>query len=621
MSATHLHSPATSDRHKNAAEANQVAAFAFDAFLDDKNVVPNSSMPATSPMPPIKLSDIPCDDQDDLASNDENEYPVHNLSAAPLSHTKSLHSPVPRYAQPTASSLRRVEETRQKFCDQQEKAATSTPAALRRTSSHYIARSSLAAFDDDAPLPRYMQPTSSSSRRVAETRRALAETQVGAARSSFGRGALSRRPSVSPLAADDGEVPRYAMPTASSLRRVAETQRARGHAHGSGGGHVRGGAMNAMRASRSPLLARSPVFRSRGAQRWASGGAHGDEQEDAPVCRDFVPNPRPAYLDGGIDLPDIKLTVKAADALALRGEGGCRNGYGYGRRANAPHPPTHQRPPPGCTVPRPFALHSVEQHEMSQARLEARSKLEAEEDRQRRQFRATQLNDAILRGATFKVVPGEPQYTDPVDLLPHAQERSERTLAFEARQRERVEQMERVREMNAQLRKEQDEEDIRKEYEATRFRANKVPDSHYRPHRLGRAASSSSFGLRSGSSSREGSVSRAGGEQSAVGGAVFHETSTTRGSGKLRRAVSSYVRHSDSSAAFDDRQEMSTPRSEEKGNVSADAASEHGAPEGQRNSATKSSSSAGSSGSRFGLSLQGLRKSFSPLLGSTSPES
>lgn len=133
------------------------------------------------------------------------------------------------------------------------------------------------------------------------------------------------------------------------------------------------------------------------------------------------------------------------------------------------------------TVPRPFSLMGVDQHEIVVERREAESGKYAEEEKRRRTFRPVILREDILEGPTFVPSRSPVPLTTPVDLLPMAQERKERTTAYLARQRERMEEMERLQKKAREEKEQKESEQLQKLWQVKRFKPRPVPRSHYMP--------------------------------------------------------------------------------------------------------------------------------------------
>ncbi|KAI0563924.1 hypothetical protein FGB62_32g140 [Gracilaria domingensis] len=183
--------------------------------------------------------------------------------------------------------------------------------------------------------------------------------------------------------------------------------------------------------------------------------------------KSFKPNPTPRYLHK--PRPTVRSTAKSE---AVR--------QGPVQPAPVPPPTPFFECKPVPTISKPFNLGSVELHEIRVKQIQARRKLEEEEDQRRRLVRPVKLHREILEGPTFVPNLDNKVLTVPVDPLPWA-ERRERTLAFEAAQRVRIEEMYVMKEQAQKMRELAEEEKLREEYERNKFRARPVPRSHYKP--------------------------------------------------------------------------------------------------------------------------------------------
>lgn len=131
------------------------------------------------------------------------------------------------------------------------------------------------------------------------------------------------------------------------------------------------------------------------------------------------------------------------------------------------------------TTPRPFLLMGVDQHETFVERREAEKEKLVEEEKRKRTFRPVILKDEILEGPTFVPSRSAVPLTMPVDLLPMARERKERTEAFLRRQKERMKEMERLQKLAKEGREQLELERLQKMWQEKRFKPRLVPKSHY----------------------------------------------------------------------------------------------------------------------------------------------
>eukprot|EP00178_Gracilaria_changii_P012604 TRINITY_DN3567_c0_g1_i1.p1 TRINITY_DN3567_c0_g1~~TRINITY_DN3567_c0_g1_i1.p1 ORF type:complete len:647 (-),score=100.18 TRINITY_DN3567_c0_g1_i1:187-2127(-) len=182
----------------------------------------------------------------------------------------------------------------------------------------------------------------------------------------------------------------------------------------------------------------------------------------------FKPNPPPRYLYN--HRPLVRPTAKSEAVL-----------LGRVRAPPAPSPPSFAQREPVPTVSKPFNLGSVDLHDIRVQQIQARRKTEEEEDRRRRNVHPVKLHREILDGPTFVPNLDNKVQTVPVDPVPWAAERRERTLAFEAAQRVRIAEMDAMKEQAQKMRELAEEERLREEYERKRFRPRPVPRSHYEP--------------------------------------------------------------------------------------------------------------------------------------------
>lgn len=188
-----------------------------------------------------------------------------------------------------------------------------------------------------------------------------------------------------------------------------------------------------------------------------------------PVRKGFVPTPTPTYLTGG-KLPEVKQTAKSM-AFATR--------HLPSEKPPAPKPKVFTRPE--RTVPQPFELQGLSRHEEHMYEKELRQLEEQEEDCRRRRFRPVSLQKEILEGPTFVPSRSQMPLTQAVDLLPNAEERRERTLAFEAAQKERMATMEEMARIKRMQIEHDEEERLKREFEVKRFKPRSIPASHYKP--------------------------------------------------------------------------------------------------------------------------------------------
>lgn len=379
------------------------------------------------------------------------------------------------------------------------------------------------ATDTSAVSPTQARPAAAHD--AEETTKAKAEltcptTDPTAQPSASGPPVVTTMPPPRAARASMPPIPRYAMPTTASVRREEATLRtltgvvkrdvqakqpsARRQPTKPRSPNFRSRHRRASVASRtvsmpnvrhavrsskrlSVTTPKSPVFRSKGPVRRPVS-----ENESPNRC--FVPNPLPDFLKRGDVLPDIKLNAKTMAAMARR------NNPDAGRRQEVRPQPLRVNMQP--TVPEPFELRGVEKHEVYQQTAEQRRAQELEEERVRRQFEATALDEKILDGPTF--VPelrGEP-LTHPVDLLPHSKQRSERTLAFEQAQRDRLEEQARLAALEAKRREEEADIQFKQEQEERKFKPKPIPKSHYVPDMIPRAPSVRTASVQNSQSSR-----------------------------------------------------------------------------------------------------------------------
>lgn len=318
-------------------------------------------------------------------------------------------------------------------------------------------------------LPRYAQPTLASMRREAATLRALSEN---AARVNRFPPKWTREPT---------------RPKSPNLRLAA---RMKMHPGGraslppnalNGSGNTDDQQLRALvRRKTGPTVPKSPIFRSKGPSRRYS------VESGSP--RPFVPTPLPSFLREQNNLPSIKLNIKTRAAMEARINP-------QARRSAVPPPSTTVRISIEPTVPKPFELGSLEQHEHYRQNLKAREALLEDEARRKRNFVANKVNPAILNGPTFVPARSSVPLTKPVDLLPFASERSQRTLEYERRQKERIAEKERDEEIARRMREEEEELKIKLEMMKYAFKPNPVPKSHYVPHTISSRSSSERSGI------------------------------------------------------------------------------------------------------------------------------
>lgn len=190
----------------------------------------------------------------------------------------------------------------------------------------------------------------------------------------------------------------------------------------------------------------------------------------------FVPNPTPIFLNTDKH-PEVKTTLKTMQHLESRLHPERFEKHEKKRIG------THKKLAP--TIPKPFDLGSVIKHDEHVDRIHHRHALDDEEDRRRREFEPVHLEEAILHGPTFVPSRTPVSLTEAVALLPFAQERSERTLAFEARQKERMERKEEHRLIAKKMREEREVLKFREQLRENGFKARPVPLSHYHPKLFG----------------------------------------------------------------------------------------------------------------------------------------
>lgn len=311
-------------------------------------------------------------------------------------------------------------------------------------------------------VPRYATPTMASLRREAATLKALNENARDSSRLSRNWLRSPTRPRSPNLRlaarAKARDMARTSLPTMTISMSNDASNRAR----------ISDRDPSSTRQRLSLTVPKSPVFRSKG----PSSRPYVSENE-AP--RPFVPTPLPAFLVRRDTLPHIKLNLKTRAAMDARSN--------PRPRQSAPALPT-PRINLEPTIPKPFELASLTKHEHYVQSIEAREAALEDAARRRRSFVARQVNPAIFTGPTFIPSRSSVPLTKPVDLLPFASERSERTREFERRQRERIAQKERDDEMNRQLREEEEMLKVKLEMVKNQFKARPVPRSHYAPHQI-----------------------------------------------------------------------------------------------------------------------------------------
>lgn len=187
----------------------------------------------------------------------------------------------------------------------------------------------------------------------------------------------------------------------------------------------------------------------------------------------FTPTPLPDFGHA----PPVKQTRASIARLQ-------RNGSGLQQKMLA-RPPKHRQPaakPLGRTVPHPFPLQGVNKHEEVMESLQRRQQLDEAEARRSRMFEPVPLREEILEGPTFIPSRSDPNLlTDPVCLLPDAEQRSMRTLAYLAAQRERMEELEMRKMQAAREREDRELEDAERVWQQRRFKPRPIPKSHYKP--------------------------------------------------------------------------------------------------------------------------------------------
>lgn len=206
---------------------------------------------------------------------------------------------------------------------------------------------------------------------------------------------------------------------------------------------------------------------------------------DEPKNKSFVARPMPKFR-----AVEVKQTQKSQAHAKVNKEGGAVKIVRNNAKVDA-----STRREMRMTIATPFELQSLQQHELQVARMQLEKQRLEEEEERRRVFRPVELKEEILDGPTF--VPGRSSMplTQPKDLLPHIHERKARTAAFMRRQRERMEEMDRLKEI-AQMRRDESElEEAIRYREEHKFKPRPIPKSHYEPE-VGSASSrwSPSFG-------------------------------------------------------------------------------------------------------------------------------
>lgn len=346
--------------------------------------------------------------------------------------------------------------------------AATAPTTGKEKSSEKLSLASDPSITRTKSLPRYAQPTLASMRREAATLRALSENAARVNR---------------PLPKWTREATR---PKSPNFRLAARMK-----VHPGGRASLPPNALNDLgnsedqqlrafvRRKTGPTVPKSPVFRSKGPSRRYSVVETGSP-------RPFVPTPLPSFLREQNNLPSIKLNIKTRAAMEARINP-------QARRSTVP-PPSRVRISIEPTVPKPFELGSLQQHEHYRENLKAREAFLEDEDRRKRNFVANKVNPAILNGPTFVPARSSVPLTKPVDLLPFASERSQRTLEYERRQKERIAEKERDEEIARRMREEEEELKIKIEMMKNAFKAKPVPKSHYVPHTISSRSSSERSG-------------------------------------------------------------------------------------------------------------------------------
>lgn len=317
-------------------------------------------------------------------------------------------------------------------------------------------------------IPRYALPTVASSRREAATLQTLNENVTR----------INRPPPKFPREPTRPKSPNFRLAARMKMHHTGRPSLPPNALTGSN--NVVGQEQKpVVRRKLGATVPKSPVFRSRGPSRRFS--------VESVSPRQFVPTPLPSFLREQNNLPSIKLNIKTRAAMEARINP-------KARRATAP-PPAVVKISFEPTIPKPFELGSVEQHEHYLQNLKAREALVEEEERRKRSFVANKMNPAILNGPTFVPARSSVPLTKPVDLLPFASERSERTLEYERKQRERVAQKDRDAEMARRMREEEEMLKLKLEMTKNAFKPKPVPRSHYVPHTISSRSSSEQSGF------------------------------------------------------------------------------------------------------------------------------
>lgn len=202
-----------------------------------------------------------------------------------------------------------------------------------------------------------------------------------------------------------------------------------------------------------------------------------------PVPARFVPLPRPAFLDHSAPIvrPTLASIARAgAKAMPPRKKKTAKPNRAFVR--------------PKQTVPAPFPLQSVPMHNEKIVRQRAQQLHDEELVRRKRAFQPTPFCPSILEAPQFVPQRSEIPLTRPESLLPLAEERMRRTRAFQARQRERVEELEREGEIAKKELELREERLVQARYRQNRFRPRLVPSSHYRPQMVRQGYAGSEYG-------------------------------------------------------------------------------------------------------------------------------
>lgn len=143
------------------------------------------------------------------------------------------------------------------------------------------------------------------------------------------------------------------------------------------------------------------------------------------------------------------------------------------REVNVQYPATGLR-----TVPKPFALKSVELHESAKVRLSERVRAEEIELAKRRSFKAAPLALDLLQGPTFvpKLPPATEVCTVPEQFPGHSEERAKSRAAFDEENQDRIARENEERKAREAARALAEQIAAKKEWRSRAFRARDVPD-------------------------------------------------------------------------------------------------------------------------------------------------